>query len=144
MVSGADLIKPDTKKGGVSVEVKTCPKCGEFRPTWQYKPRCKNCEICNSKRRKRDDGDARRKASWVHGLKKVGATPEMYERMFTEQNGLCAICVKPESNGRRLAMDHDHATGRIRGLLCRNCNMALGLLKDDVDRFVTAVGYLTA
>lgn len=82
-------------------------------------------------------------------LKRYGLTEEDYEHMFTEQNGVCAICQQPEthtsSRSRRvkmLAIDHDHMTGEVRGLLCNNCNRAIGLLGDSVDTLLNAVGYL--
>ena len=68
-------------------------------------------------------------------LKKYGLTPEQYEDMHERQNGQCASCGEPE-RGRnqygplRLAVDHDHATGVVRGLLCMRCNRALGMLGD--------------
>lgn len=51
---------------------------------------------------------------------------EDYETLFKAQNGVCAICHNPCKTKRRLAVDHDHATGQIRGLLCFNCNTHLG------------------
>lgn len=129
-------------KGGVSAEMKICGKCGESKPQWCFKPRCKNCDECNSKHRKRPNHDARARAAWAYGLRKLGLEPEDYDRMFEEQDGKCAICRKPEVSGKRLAVDHDHETNRVRGLLCRNCNVALGLLKDDVERLQNAVCYL--
>jgi len=65
-----------------------------------------------------------------------GITPERYAEMVAEQNGLCAICGKPECETRNgkvkaLAVDHDHESGRIRGLLCVACNTGLGKLGDD-------------
>ena len=54
----------------------------------------------------------------------LGVTDEDYERLLTAQGGHCALCLtKPKS--RRLHVDHDHATGRIRGLLCQSCNTGL-------------------
>src|SRR3990167_5597356 len=55
---------------------------------------------------------------------------EFYESMFRGQNGGCAICKKQNTDGRRLHVDHDHKTGRIRGLLCYRCNSGLGYFKD--------------
>jgi Recombination endonuclease VII len=68
--------------------------------------------------------------------------------MFTEQNGRCFICLKSpmETRPRRnLAVDHDHQTGRIRGLLCFNCNHNLlgRLLKDDLEKAKRIVKYLS-
>jgi len=76
-----------------------------------------------------------------------GITFDEYGVMFTEQGGLCAICRKPETatnqyGVKRLAVDHDHHTGRVRGLLCSRCNRAIGLLDEDTGRMLQAVTYL--
>jgi len=83
-----------------------------------------------------------------YSLKKFGITIEDYERMFKEQNGVCAICGNPETvvtNGEpwRLSVDHNHETGEVRGLLCTNCNNGLGRFKDSLDLFQKALVYLT-
>lgn len=73
-----------------------------------------------------------------------------YDRRFEEQGGLCAICRKPEIQVWRkgaikvikLTKDHDHKTGEWRGLLCRKCNMALGLLGDDAGLLLRAAEYV--
>lgn len=67
-----------------------------------------------------------------------------YVAMFEAQGGVCAVCKEPCRSGRALAVDHDHASGRVRGLLCAGCNGALGLLLDDPRRAEAAVAYLTA
>ena len=80
--------------------------------------------------------------------KKYGITLNEYEQMFQQQLGLCAICHKPETklsikgNQSLLAVDHCHTTGKIRGLLCRNCNLLLGHAKDSEDILLNAVAYL--
>lgn len=68
-------------------------------------------------------------------------TPEDYAVMDAAQGGRCAICGEKPS-GLRLHIDHDHATGRRRGLLCGSCNKGLGLFRDDPDRLLRAVWYL--
>lgn len=73
---------------------------------------------------------------------KYGITEEDYERMLEEQDHLCAICREPCSSGRRLAVDHCHLTGKVRGLLCMNCNIALGKLKDSVKIAQSLIRYL--
>lgn len=72
--------------------------------------------------------DYRRK-EWMRN--KYGLTPERYNEMHRSQHGLCAICGNEEiTRWRRLAVDHDHKTGEIRGLLCFKCNMMLAYFED--------------
>lgn len=72
-----------------------------------------------------------------------GITLDEYNSMYAKQNGLCAICSKPdEVKGRRLAVDHDHETGQVRALLCGNCNRGLGNFKDDANMLIKATRYL--
>ena len=80
---------------------------------------------------------------------KYGITIDEFERMEVNQNGVCAICqTKPEINDRwsslthNLRVDHDHTTGKVRALLCLNCNTALGHFRDDVRLLQKAVLYL--
>jgi hypothetical protein len=77
---------------------------------------------------------------WV--LKGYGLTPGDYDRMLAEQDGACAICTRPEPNGKALHVDHCHATGQVRALLCGQCNRALGQMQDDPDRLLAAAAYL--
>lgn len=70
-----------------------------------------------------------------------------YQQMFVEQGGVCAICARPESGMHKgkqkwLAVDHCHATGKIRGLLCEFCNKALGMFQDHIERLDSAIKYL--
>lgn len=70
-----------------------------------------------------------------------------YVALHAAQKGLCAACGKPEKElhkgkVRALAVDHDHKTGKIRGLLCGGCNRALGLLHEDVERIKALLLYL--
>lgn len=61
-----------------------------------------------------------------HLRKKYGISLEDYDAMHDEQRGVCAICGNEESQNRHLSVDHDHETGRVRGLLCGSCNTKLG------------------
>ncbi len=71
---------------------------------------------------------------------KYGVTVEWYEQRLADQDGKCAICgVAPN---HRLVIDHCHATGRARGLLCFLCNSALGKFKDDPAMLRKAIAYL--
>jgi len=78
----------------------------------------------------------------IKSLQKFDITPGEYDRMLKRQGGGCAICSREPSEHRRLAVDHDHKTKEIRGLLCGRCNVALGLLDDSVSRLLEAIYYL--
>lgn len=62
-----------------------------------------------------------------------------YESMYHKQDGRCGICKK----STRLSIDHDHKTGRVRGLLCTSCNTAIGKLGDSIEGIQAAMDYLT-
>jgi len=78
--------------------------------------------------------------------KNYGISLEFYNQLYAEQGGKCAICGSdtPDASGRRkvFSVDHDHETGQIRGLLCVNCNSALGMLNEDIALLHKAVEYL--
>jgi hypothetical protein len=63
-------------------------------------------------------------------LKNYGLTSEQFEQMVQDQNNLCAICEQPCSSGKLLAIDHNHKTGKVRGLLCTRCNVRLGMIEN--------------
>ncbi len=66
-----------------------------------------------------------------------------YNSKLKEQKFLCAICSLPKQEGaKEFAVDHDHLTGKIRGLLCRSCNTGLGLFKDSQNNLKSAINYL--
>lgn len=71
-----------------------------------------------------------------------GMTLEQYDEMLSHQDGVCAVCKSQCVVGIRLAVDHDHATGRIRGLLCVKCNRGIGSFDDDPERLIAASRYL--
>lgn len=71
-----------------------------------------------------------------------GITPEQYEFMEQQQGGVCAICGNKNKNGNILCVDHDHENGKVRGLLCHNCNIAIGRFQDNKDFMRNAISYL--
>lgn len=82
-------------------------------------------------------------------LHRFKVTAIQYREMQNKQNNCCAICKKPETQFKikskkikMLAIDHCHSTGKIRGLLCQNCNIALGGFKDSIETLQSAIKYL--
>ncbi len=77
-----------------------------------------------------------------------GITLEEYNKMFVSQGGVCCICKLPETRQNvkgvtsTLAVDHDHETGEVRGLLCGHCNQGLGHFKDNTENLLNAAIYL--
>lgn len=71
-----------------------------------------------------------------------GITRDQYLIMLEAQNYCCAICDQTEEDGSDLAIDHNHETGDVRGLLCKKCNRALGLFGDNIMRLDRALNYL--
>lgn len=139
-----------------------CEKCGSVdRNKWG---RCRQCARKASERwrkkhpelflagraahRQRNPEESAARAK-RQKLKRFDLTLEEYGAMFAAQNGVCKICSKPEEGidsrtgkVKALAVDHDHATGRVRGLLCGKCNHLLGLVKDDKEVLASAYDYL--
>jgi predicted alpha/beta-hydrolase family hydrolase len=91
------------------------------------------------RRRYRDNPDQWR-ATKLHQL--YGLTIEEYRVLHDEQEGKCLICGQECQTGRMLSVDHDHNTGKVRGLLCQNCNTGIGKFKDDPDLLKKAISYL--
>lgn len=88
---------------------------------------------------------------WVYSLKRrYGITAADYIALAEAQNDCCAICglsfadARPQKNDQtqRLHVDHDHTTGKVRGLLCFRCNNGLGFFRDDISALEAAVAYL--
>jgi len=81
--------------------------------------------------KKHDESEKRKTSYRRHSLKrKFNMTLEQYDKMFEEQGGVCAICGGIGDRGYRLAVDHNHETGKIRGLLCSKCNLHLFALEN--------------
>lgn len=75
---------------------------------------------------------------------KYGITEEDYDNMFKQQEGKCGICETTDQTGKwqRFGVDHCHKTGKIRALLCNECNRGMGLLKDNAELLRKAADYL--
>ena len=104
---------------------------------------CKECaKKISADRRANHPEKSKQSQRRAHLKYTFGITEADYEDMLYKQGGKCGICGSV-SNGKRLAIDHDHETGRVRGLLCQQCNTALGLFKDQVELLKKAIDYLT-
>lgn len=134
---------------------KRCSDCDSTRPSddfYNNKYRngglstyCKDCTRERARNRWRSQSPEARRGT--HRQRKFGVSPEQYGEMSAAQDHLCAICREPETTLQKgtltsLAVDHCHATGRVRGLLCRACNTALGLFGDSPERLLLAAQYL--
>lgn len=76
--------------------------------------------------------------------RRYGITKEQYDELNIKQGGLCAICGtdKPGRNHSTLYIDHNHSTGKVRGLLCCDCNLLLGQAKENIDTLKASIQYL--
>lgn len=94
-----------------------------------------------SRKKWRDEHKEEKKI--LHLKQNYGITLEQYNQMLEQQNGVCAICGKPEAiKNRRLAVDHNHKSNKVRGLLCNHCNTALGKFNDNIITLEKAIDYL--
>lgn len=149
-----------------------CKKLKEFKDFYKqkssikdgYKTRCKICDLekhrewrqrnkeydklSSSKgmliwRKNNPDRNRHNQLKAIHGI-----SLNDYNSMLEKQNNVCNICFNVEvsvsryKTVKRLAVDHDHITGEIRGLLCHNCNLGLGNFKDNIQYLINAVDYL--
>lgn len=132
-------------------------KWEETRSSSEYKEkknlsrneRYKNDKECRDKIKKnvREYNRKNPKAKLNQHLKEHGITIDDYESMLKNQNFKCAICGSSGENTekykhRPLFVDHNHKTGKVRGLLCSNCNFILGHAKDDISILENAIKYL--
>ena len=106
----------------------------------QWKSRCRQCVKTQVESRPSQTDERR----FALRCMKYGVTPEWYFEQLRIQNGVCAICHQVPDNGRYrdFVIDHDHLTNKVRGLLCSNCNQAIGLLQDDSRRATNIITYL--
>src|SRR5690606_37626539 len=93
----------------------------------------------NPERRQRANQSWRKRSG--SRFKKYGITRDQYRALADSQHWRCAICTEPGDEST-LLIDHDHGTGHIRGLLCSNCNTAIGKLRDSPDNALRAARYL--
>lgn len=135
-----------------SVPTKYCPACTQYKPVTDFGKNASSkdgrvtyCKPCLKGRRRvayAADAKAREAARFAHKLRAYGMSREAYERLEGEQWGRCAICGELPSTTHGLCVDHDHEMGKVRGLLCNNCNAGLGYFGDSADVLRAAAAYL--
>ena len=130
------MLPPKTKK---------CPKCTKVLPSESFgisnsrstglQYYCKPCMKIHKKehREKNPEKYQAYRRKWRYGI-----PLDAYDILLKEQEGLCAIC----KERKKLVLDHDHSTGEIRGLLCANCNLGIGNMKDSILILTSAIEYL--
>ncbi len=102
--------------------------------------KCNSCFEKDLAHRRNKEKERQRKDAYKH---KYGITMAEYNDMFTMQNGSCAICGIHQTHLKnKLSVDHCHSTGKVRGLLCSNCNTGLGYFKDSVVSLEKALSYI--
>lgn len=141
-----------------SNDMPKCTKCkkvlgtSEFHKCKQNKKglsyQCKACRTIRAKEWYKEKlGDGGMSYSDRNRKSKYGVTPEKFKAMRNECGDACSICGRPETKVVKgvlydLTIDHCHTTGKIRGLLCASCNLAIGMLQDDIDILASAISYL--
>lgn len=141
--------------------MKQCKKCAELKDLSEFNKdkRSKDglsywCRKCHNKQKNqwykdnpeknwyRNNPEKGKKCSRKTKLKQLyGITPEIYQEMYENQNGICA---NPGCDNPVEVIDHDHITGKVRGLLCHGCNVSLGYLKEDKSRILGLVEYISS
>ena len=101
---------------------------------------CKECDKIRVQNRHKENPERTKN----NDLKRLyGITLDEHTQMYEEQNGVCAVCEKPgDGKWKKLCVDHDHKTGKVRQLLCRNCNMILGQVDDSINHLGKLTAYL--
>lgn len=135
---------------------RVCTKCGVDKPLTAFATRqthrpgkpvsqCMDCKVAYNREYRQANKSRVYEIERKSKLKKAyGVSVEDYDRMLKEQGGGCAICsaTVPGERTKYFTVDHCHATGKVRGLLCVKCNRGLGLFNDHVQRLQNAAEYL--
>lgn len=126
--------------------MKRCPDCREWKPNDEF-PRNRRtkdgrhayCKPCHNARGKESKQRLYGGSRHYHLTRRYGIGAPEVDAMIAAQGGRCPICGRTDPE----QVDHDHATGKVRGILCFNCNGGLGQFRDDVDSLLMAADYLS-
>ena len=125
--------------------VKKCPDCGEEKPYSDF-PRNRStatgyhayCKACHNSRGRESLQRLHGGSRHYHLRRKYGMGAVEVQALIDAQGGICPVCLKRPAT----QVDHDHKTGRVRGVLCLYCNAAMGAFHDDPDLIAKAIAYL--
>jgi hypothetical protein len=146
------------------IGMKSCLKCLEILPRIKFHKHSKTydglnswCKQCTKKVNakwviKNKERRASKTLAWrlknaeqIFGYnirRNYGVTLDQYKQRLEEQGFACAICKTTNNGSRKFGIDHNHKTGKIRGLLCHKCNAGLGNFDDNLDRLKKAIAYM--
>jgi hypothetical protein len=139
----SEICEADRRRAYV-MDLNHRPETALYRSAWRKRSanRLRGPKSASNKRQHVLRGlDGNRSRMWA---KRYGLTRDDYEARLVRQRGACAICGAWDSGTPTgvFCVDHSHATGRVRSLLCRTCNFSLGAFRDNPDRFISASTYL--
>jgi hypothetical protein len=130
--------------------MKRCPKCKQTLNDADFYEKTRNCKKCHLENMKDYHSRNKEKVALINRKHKLmrnyGITIQQYEYLLKEQNSKCAICGTSEikrSKAKYFNVDHNHKTGKIRGLLCHDCNVLLGKLSDNIEICKKVIEYLS-
>jgi hypothetical protein len=129
--------------------LKTCKVCGVEKNISDFytgRKDCKDCKNAAARQWRKDNPEnvARHLVRMRERTKerRYGITQEQFNQMLLNQNSKCKICSNDFKSSKDTHIDHCHNTNKVRGLLCNNCNMALGQFNDNTDNMDNAIIYL--
>ncbi len=133
-------------------EYKQCSKCREVKLRSQFHrdkkrrdgltPQCSACVKANNEALWPLRRDKVRRQEKLRRARRLGLSPEEYDALVDRHNGRCGICQGAPNGIGGLHIDHDHASGKVRGLLCHSCNVSIGHFRDDPDLLRQAAEYI--
>lgn len=121
-----------------------CPQCRKESSAKRYKIKGAEQRVQQQAYYEENRDAILERTRWWAIKKKYNITKEEYEALFAKQRGRCAICRVRATDAPKgfLCVDHNHKTGKVRGLLCWNCNVAIGHLRDNAKLLRKAIDYL--
>ncbi len=141
----------------ILIQMKRCTRCKELKDISAFyrntmtrgRTPLSQCKICMAARTKEARRDPSRREKWKEYARRAsirsryGIEPEDYDRILEKQSSVCAICRGINIGGRKLAIDHDKETKKIRGILCDRCNRGIGFMRHDKYLLQRSIEYLS-